>query len=59
MIAELRASFVLVQFFFLQIKVQLISYTIVYAEHDVKMLFQTKLAFSSQIEPTSTFTDMK
>ena len=30
MIAEIRASFVLVQFFFLQIKVQFIFYTIVF-----------------------------
>ena len=29
MIAEVRASFVLVQFFFLQIKVQFVSHTIV------------------------------
>ena len=29
MIAEIRSSFVLVQFFFLQIKVHFISYTIV------------------------------
>ena len=39
MIEEIRASFVLVQFFFLQMKVQFISYTIVHRVCDLRNLY--------------------